>query len=240
MKNAVSLLHTASLAGMFALAAGCAPSLSENGTDAGASTGGTGGDGGADAADGADGTTDGGEDGSADGATDGGADGSADSGADGADGADGGGQAPFFIYINEIMASNSSAVFEGGPEGVDPWTPDWVELYNPSTLDLPLDGYTISDDPDVPDLARLDGLVLPAGGRLLLYLDSDAAGPGRLPFSLSAAGERLSLYDPAGQALDQVEWTDMPSDFVAARVPDGGPLVLTNRATPDATNPESL
>lgn len=216
--------------------AACAPTvggakLEDEGGDGAADGAGS-----ADGADGSDGTD--GADGSdaADGAD--GTDGA--DGSDGADGADGGGQEPFFIYINELMASNAGLAFEGGPDGTDPWTPDWLELYNPSGLDLPLDGYTLSDDPDVPDLARLDGLVLPAGGRLLLYATGEASAPGWLPFSLSAAGERLSLYDPAGQPLDQVEWTDMPTDFVAARVPDGGALTLTNQATPGATNPESL
>ena len=219
--------------GALLFSAACAPTVGGAKIDEGGDESGADGADGSDATDGSDGAD--GSDG-----TDGsdGADGS--DGTDGSDGADGGGEPPFFIYINELMASNSGLPFEGGPAGEDPWTPDWLELYNPSGVDLPLDGYTLSDDPEVPDLARLDGLVLPAGGRLLLYAAGEVTGPGTLAFSLSAAGERLSLYDPAGQPLDQVEWTDMPADFVAARVPDGGPLTLTNQATPGATNPESL
>jgi len=179
--------------------------------------------------------------GSSDGAADGG-DGASD-GADGlADGGgDGGGQPQAFsIYINEIMASNGDLAFEGGPPEDDPWTPDWLELYNPSGRDLPLDGYLLSDDPDEPDKGRLDGLVLPAGGHLLLFAaGAEAAGPGRLPFTLSRDAEGLTLYNPEGQPLDRVEWTDLPTQWVAARVPDGGPIRLLSAASPGAANPES-
>ena len=176
------------------------------------------------------------------GATDGSADGTADGSGEGAaDGADGAGEPqPFSIYINEIMASNSGLAFEGGPADADPWTPDWVELYNPSGRDLPLDGYLLSDDPEQPDKARLDGLVLPAGGHLLLLAaGAEAVGPGLLPFTLDRDAEGLTLYNPEGAPLDRVEWTDLPTQWVAARVPDGGSLRLISAPTPGAANPES-
>lgn len=185
-----------------------------------------------------------GDSGAFDGAADGG-DGVADGGdgaSDGSDGsADGGGQPQAFsIYINELMASNDDLTFEGGPPEADPWTPDWVELFNPSGRALPLDGYLLSDDPDQPDKVRLDGLVLPAGGYLLLYAEGDtAAGPGQLPFTLDRDAEGLTLYNPDGQPLDRVEWTDLPTQWVAARVPDGGPLRLLSASSPGAANPES-
>lgn len=190
------------------------------------------------------GASDGASDGAVDGVADGGdgvADGG-DGGSDGSDGsADGGGQPQAFsIYINELMASNDELAFEGGPPEVDPWTPDWIELYNPSGRDLPLDGYTLSDDPDAVEKGRLDGLVLPAGGHLLLFADgAESTGLGLLPFTLDRDAEGLTLYNPEGQPLDRVEWTDLPTQWVAARVPDGGPLRLLSAPSPGAANPES-
>lgn len=170
----------------------------------------------------------------------------ADSGqAEGDGGAEGGGDGAgdaqsFAIYINEIMASNATLPFEGGPAGTDPWTPDWLELYNPSGRDLPLDGYRLSDDPEEPDKARLDGLLLPAGGHLLLLAaGEDASGAAQLPFTLDRDAESLTLYNPQGQPLDRVEWTDLGTQWVAARVPDGGALRLITAASPGAANPES-
>lgn len=120
------------------------------------------------------------------------------------------------VKINEVMASNGAACADDIGE-----FDDWIELINTGDADVALDGIAISDDRTVFDKAALDGLTIPAGGRLLLVADgTPAQGPLHLPFRLSAAGEELLLF--IGEApIDEVTWTSALTDVSLARFPDG-------------------
>lgn len=147
------------------------------------------------------------------------------------------------LYINEFMASNASYVFADGedPDSGEEYTPDWIELYNPGSVDIDLTGYTITDDFEEPEKHTLSGLTLPAGGHLLLYADGDPDyGDTHLGFKLSSEAESIGLYAPDGTALDLIEYTDQTTDMVAARIPDGGSLQITDEATPGEPNPTSV
>ena len=106
------------------------------------------------------------------------------------------------IVINEIMASNGLTLKnEAGLAG------DWIELYNPTNQDVPLAGYALTDDLNVPAKAVIAaGVVLPARGHLLLWLDGAVdRGPTHLPLRLPGRGRiagpgptRRSLHQPAG------------------------------------------
>ena len=116
------------------------------------------------------------------------------------------------LYVNEFMASNGSTALE--PDGDVPidedWTPDWIELYNPSGVPLDLSGFSITDDLSEPALHVLEGVALPARGYLLLYADGQPElGPRHLPFKLSAGGESLTLryYGDSGhRVVDEVRF----------------------------------
>lgn len=138
------------------------------------------------------------------------------------------------LAINELQASNPSlAVDPADPEA----TPDWIEVYNPSTVAVPLGGVYISDDPEAPLKAQLPDIELEAGAFLLLLADDDpSAGPTHLGFKLSAEGERVGLYTDAGEPLDVVEFANLGEGQVAGRMPDGGDLSLLSVATPGETN----
>ena len=144
------------------------------------------------------------------------------------------------LFINEFMASNASYVFEDGkdPDSGEQYTPDWIELYNPSSAEVSLDGYTITDDLKEPDKHTLSGVSIPAGGHLLLFADGDPDwGNTHLDFKLSASAESIGLYAPDGTALDLIDFTDQAADMAAARIPDGGSLQITAEATPGEPNP---
>ena len=83
------------------------------------------------------------------------------------------------IRINEVMPSNLAACADqlGG-------FADYVELYNPSAVDIDLGGYTVTDDPAIPLKATLlPGLIVPAGGYRLLWCDDDTEqGPDHVVF----------------------------------------------------------
>jgi len=120
------------------------------------------------------------------------------------------------LRINELMASNGATCADDVGE-----FDDWIELINTGEDELSLDGIAITDDRTTPDKASLDGLTIPAGGRLLLVADgTPAQGATHLPFKLSAAGEELLLF--IGEAIiDEVSWTSALADVSLARFPDG-------------------
>ncbi|MDB4457879.1 lamin tail domain-containing protein [Akkermansiaceae bacterium] len=102
--------------------------------------------------------------------------------------------------INEIMANNRSTVADGQGD-----YDDWVEIFNPSAVDLDLSGYYFSDD--LEDITKwqvpLDsGIVVPAGGYRMFWLDDDAEdGADHLGFRLAAEGDVLILTAPDGVTL---------------------------------------
>lgn len=138
------------------------------------------------------------------------------------------------LVINELQAANQSLQVDPSSPGA---TPDWIELYNPSSVAVPLGGLFISDDATVPLLHPLPDQELEAGGHLLLFADaSPQLGPDHLSFRLGSDGETVGIYTQAGQPLDVVVFADLGGNQVAGRLPDGGPLALLSPATPGETN----
>jgi hypothetical protein len=120
------------------------------------------------------------------------------------------------LRINELVASNTSTCPDDAGE-----FDDWIELVNLGDAELALDGVTITDDRTARDKASLDGLSIPAGGRLVLFADGTVAqGNDHLPFRLSAAGEELLLVID-GAIVDELTWTGAVADQARARFPDG-------------------
>lgn len=150
--------------------------------------------------------------------------------------------APVPIAINEWMASNTSTIR-------DPWNnrfEDWIELYNfgPSPVDL--SGYYLTDDLTKRKQFRVpNGIVLAAGGHLLVWADGDntgtnlAGGALHAGFNLSRSGETIALFSPDGVLVDSVTYTNQNSDISQGRYPDGnvaGVLQSMTQPTPGAQN----
>ncbi len=141
---------------------------------------------------------------------------------------------PTTLVINEFMADNEiAAMDEAGHAG------DWIELYNHGGEDIPLAGFSITDNLANPTLHLFTGdLLLPAHGFLLLWADEDpASGPSHLAFGLNNDGESLGIYDPSGDAIDLLNFGPQVEDVAASRLPDGGDAwELQWHGTPGATN----
>jgi len=138
------------------------------------------------------------------------------------------------ICINEFQASNASTITDASGA-----YPDWIELYNVTDADIDLDGYSITDDfGDPAKVVLAGGLVLPAGGWLLLWADGDTdQGDDHLSFRLDRSGEEIAIFDPDGEPLDALEYTYQLTDDSEVRVPDGGQdWETTSSPTPGETN----
>lgn len=146
------------------------------------------------------------------------------------------GESRLVLRINEVVADNRQI----DPLG-DGSTPDWLELYSLLEEDLDLSGYTISDDPEDPAKHVLpDGLVLPAGGHLLLWASGQPdLGPEHLGFAISDDGEELAVYTPLGGNLDRVQLPAQARNLAAQRTPDGSETwQYSYRVSPGAPNTE--
>ncbi len=122
------------------------------------------------------------------------------------------------LSINEIMADNVLTTKDdtGAPS-------PWFEIYNPSSQDVPLGGYGITDDFSAPKKSVLPaGTVVPAGGFLLLWADGNpAAGAAHVAILLSSGGGSLGLARPDGSFIDRLTYGAQVTDMSAAREPDG-------------------
>jgi hypothetical protein len=126
------------------------------------------------------------------------------------------------LYINEVMASNTSALPD--PERPGEF-PDWIELYNAGSQPLSLDGMFLTDDPIEPNKFPIPlGLPsVPAGGYVLFYADSAAMDLGgyHTNFSLSNTGEYVGLYASGGNAVvSEYTFAAMTVDISIGRYPD--------------------
>lgn len=108
---------------------------------------------------------------------------------------------------------------------------DWVELYNGSSIDIDLRGYSLSDDDRQPRRFALPpGTIVPAGGFLVLDLPFDLRlvdvnpSPGIDDFQVS-----VGLYDRTSTRLSRVigrEIFDKVEEITFGSFPDGGSFLL--------------
>ncbi len=120
------------------------------------------------------------------------------------------------IMINEFMASNDTIAPDN--HDFDDYS-DWIELFNPTDQDVPLDGYFLTDNLLAPMKWPFPtGAIIRANGYLLIRADGMNAGPGETHvrefspwgsfqtigyhtnFKLSAEAEELALYRITGDA----------------------------------------
>ena len=136
---------------------------------------------------------------------------------------------PTALWINEWFADGDVRL-----------TGDFVELYNPDPLPVPLAGLYLTDNPvsqpakyEIPPLSFIAG-----GGFAAFQADDDpAAGAAHLNFKLSADQELLALLDRDGGLIDRVIYYPQTTDFSQGRNPDGGPQYAFFRLpTPGTSN----
>lgn len=152
------------------------------------------------------------------------------------------------LVLNELMASNSSTIAD------DYGTySDWIELYNSSSADISLSGYTITDDPAkfakfvLPDITIKAGeyLVIWASGRNVYNAET---GYLHLSFKINAVSEIVSLFSPKGVEIGRITVNNAPTDYSLGPDENGRTMIfseptpgtrnVTTAYTPVETEPE--
>ena len=139
------------------------------------------------------------------------------------------------LVINELMAANALTM-KDETGAASPW----IEILNPTEVDVPLRGYGVTDDFAVPGKGVIgDGAVVPARGYLVVWLDGNPeAGPTHVGAYLNKAGGGIGLARPDGSYIDQLTYGAQETDLSAAREPDGGPAwAIEWHVSPGAANP---
>lgn len=149
-------------------------------------------------------------------------------------------------------AANGAAVALGDPNGVrfNEWlalpanrfSEDFLELYNPATLPVPIGGLHLTDDAiNAPNALVFPELsYLPAQGFFVTHAKGNSASPenfSELPFSLSADQDWATLSGINGVVIDQINILCQVPDLSQGRTPDGAlALQLFPLPTPGLPN----
>ncbi len=145
------------------------------------------------------------------------------------------------LRINEFMASNQTALEDPDDPGQ---FPDWIEIYNPGATAVDLANKVAVTDEAAGNPTRWPltrTLVVPAGGFVVLYADSEPEqGAAHVNFALSAGGEEIGLFYIGGGAAEQIDRYDFgeqTANVSEGRTTDGGPTwAFFNSSTPGSSN----
>ena len=138
--------------------------------------------------------------------------------------------------LNEIMAGQNNVYSDLYGD-----TGDWIELYNPTSEDIDLAGYFLSDDLDsltkfqFPNDERVS--TIPASGYLIIWVDNDIDKYGlHASFKLDQDGEQVVFSDPQGEVLDMKIFESMKSNESLYRIIGSDYWAVAQVPTPNLPN----
>lgn len=104
------------------------------------------------------------------------------------------------VVISEFMAANRATLADEDGE-----FSDWIELHNPGTAGVNLEGWWLTDDPLVLTQWRFPATNLPPSGYLVVFASGKnrrtPGAPLHTNFKLSSSGEYLALVLPDGRTV---------------------------------------
>lgn len=149
------------------------------------------------------------------------------------------------VVINEVCSSNFSLIADEGGN-----YPDYVELYNPGSVAVSLEGFYLADREGVQDGAAFEGgaggnlahqyaldhITIPAKGYALIWMDGSGAEE-HAPFALSKDGDELYLVSALnGTVVDSVRIPALSYNTVYGRRADGAEEWALMTATAGSAN----
>lgn len=125
------------------------------------------------------------------------------------------------LVINEVMAGNNNTATDPAGE-----YEDWVEIYNGTDEAINLEGHFLSDNNGNKTKYTFPDIDIEPNGFVIVWCDGEIEQEGlHAPFSLSASGEEVGLYNLDTISLDFVRYGSLPDDISVGRFPNGhGPF----------------
>ena len=134
------------------------------------------------------------------------------------------------LVINEISSNNSGSFVDSEGKNYD-----WIELYNGSSKDINLTGYSLSDDEN-RDKWVFGNTTIKSKEYLIIFLAGENKEGLYANFSLSKnGGEKVVLKNKHGKVIDAVETVKMNKNTSLARDIDGKWIIAKN-VTPGFIN----
>lgn len=141
------------------------------------------------------------------------------------------------VRINEVMAVPTG---QSLPLAQDGLPCDWIEIYNELAQPVNLNGWHLSDDPDVPDKWTFPALRLPPLSYVIVFASgtgaTPASGPPHTNFSLSQSGEHLVLSRPDGVITSDFNPPELYPNVTWGVAPGGATTGHLRTPTPAAPN----
>lgn len=135
------------------------------------------------------------------------------------------------LYINELMADNSTTKMDGDGE-----YEDWIEVFYNGDSPINIGGYYLTDNLSNPFKYKLPATTMLPGGFKLIWAD-DEVGADHANFKLSKSGEILALFDAAGSLIDSISFMEQSKDVSLGRAKDGDPNWISfAESTPGYSN----
>jgi hypothetical protein len=131
------------------------------------------------------------------------------------------------VVISEFLSSAESS---SGLKDEDGELQDWIELHNAGSTPANLNGWSLTDDPDTPDLWRFPDITLQPDAYLIVFAsakDRRGTAPGfklHTNFKLNRAGEYLALFNaesPRVPAAELKDYPDQRDDYSYGMDPSG-------------------
>ncbi|MBL9128800.1 MAG: lamin tail domain-containing protein, partial [Verrucomicrobiales bacterium] len=143
------------------------------------------------------------------------------------------------LRITELMAENLTALRD---EDQDP--EDWIEIHNPTSDAVNLEGWSLTNDADEPGRWVFPRVSLPAGGYLLVYASGKdrrtVGGTARLhtDFKLNPNGGYVGLFGPDGsmEAVSGVAYPEQGANHAYGRENNVGEWRYFVGGSPGAAN----
>ena len=143
-----------------------------------------------------------------------------------------------YLYINEILASNSNNIKDDYFEN-----DDWIELYNPNNFSVDVSGFYLSDKQSEKAKFKIGNTsqqtIIKPKAFMLIWLDDDTEqGILHSNFKLNASSDSIYLTSPNGiQIIDSVAFQNQTSNISFGRQHDGDSIWITfKEPTPNSNN----
>lgn len=139
------------------------------------------------------------------------------------------------LLINEVCSSNKSSFKDAAGN-----SPDWVEIFNPTDMEVSLADVGLSDTETDQFLFTFpDDAVIPAYGYIIVCCDdaaSEAEGEYHAPFKLSSNGETLYLTHAKKGSIDSVTFPELEKDITYGRYRNGSDNLVRLSPTAGSSN----
>ncbi|MES2565977.1 MAG: CotH kinase family protein [Bacteroidota bacterium] len=143
-----------------------------------------------------------------------------------------------YLYINEVLASNTRNIKDESFENED-----WIELYNPNNFGIDLSDFYLSDESTNRRKFKIKGTgkqtIIQPKSFMLIWMDDDTLqGKLHANFKLNATGDSVFLTLPNGvQTVDSIGFKNLESNKAYGREIDGDSnWIIFDVPTPNASN----